>query len=76
MSEEQFTKLLRHYTQHKPFFPFVVELNDGQRLLITTPAVAFAGGAAGFIDDTDGALVDFTCDRVVTIAPAHAEAAP
>jgi hypothetical protein len=67
MSEEHFTKLLREYTQRKPFVPFVVETKDGRRIVVDNSAVAFGAGVAGFISENDG-LVDFSCDEVRSIA--------
>jgi hypothetical protein len=66
MSNERFTELLRHFTRHEPFIPFVVEMNDGRRLIIDSPAVAFAEGGAGYLSDEDG-LVDFSADQVRAI---------
>ena len=57
----QFDTLLRQYIKKDPFSPFFVELDDGQRILIRKPSVAFGGGSASFIDlDGDGALVGFS----------------
>lgn len=63
MSEELFTTKLRDFTKRRPFIPFIVELVDGNRITVDTPAVAFGGGAAGFISETDG-LVGFRCEEV------------
>lgn len=71
MSEEQFTKLLREYTQRKPFIPFEVELLDGRRIVVNSPAMGFGGGAAGLITDRNG-LVDFRCEEVQNMTPIHA----
>jgi hypothetical protein len=68
MSEEQFTNSLRELTYRKPFVPFLVELKDGRRILVPKPAVAFGGGVAGFLSDTDG-LVDFEASEVVAFSP-------
>jgi hypothetical protein len=69
MSEEQFTKSLRELTYRKPFVPFFVELQDGRRILVENPAVAFGGGVAGFISETEG-LVGFEASEVQAFARA------
>jgi hypothetical protein len=74
MSEELFTKTLREFTQRKPFVPFFVELMDGRRILVDYPSLAFAGGAAGFISETD--VLRFSHEEVRSISPATAEANP
>jgi hypothetical protein len=74
MSEEIFTKTLRAYTQRKPFLPFIVQLVDGRRIVVEHPGVAFGGGVAGFVSDSEG-LVGFSCDEVSSIDPVPAEAA-
>jgi hypothetical protein len=68
MNEQEFTAALRRLTQQRPFIPFIVEMTDGRRLVIDHPAVAFGGGAAGFLSESDG-LVDFCCEDVHSIAP-------
>ena len=72
MSEEQFTNSLREFIHRKPFLPFLVELMDGQRIIVDYPSVAFSGGAAGFLSEDDG-LIDFSCDRVRYMAYITAE---
>jgi hypothetical protein len=74
MTEELCTQQLREFVHRQPFQPFVVELLDGQSLLIDRPAMLFNGGAVGFLSDTDG-LVAFSCDEVRRIALAKWEAA-
>ena len=69
MSEEQFTNTLRELTYRKPFVPFFVELKNGRRILVTHPGVAFGGGVAGFLSETDG-LVDFEASEVEAFSPA------
>ncbi|HXD85512.1 MAG TPA: hypothetical protein VN641_03400 [Urbifossiella sp.] len=60
----EFDATLRRFIQAPNFLPFVVELDDGRRILIRQPALAFGGGMAGFIDSDDGALVDFSHKQV------------
>jgi hypothetical protein len=74
MTEKAFDDTLRRLTRTEPFIPFVVQFADGRRITVETPAVSFGGGAAGFLSDSAG-LVGFSCDEVVAIAPASAEAA-
>jgi len=54
---------LRELTYRKPFVPFYVEFQDGRRILVETTGVAFGGGVAGFISETEG-LVDFAANEV------------
>ena len=63
MTPEQFDEMLRSYVKRRPFFPFVVELTDGRRILIEDRHVGFGGGVAGFINE-DGALDGFSYDKV------------
>jgi hypothetical protein len=74
MNEELFTKTLQEFTQRKPFVPFFVELVDGRRILVDYPSVAFSGGAAGFISETE--VIRFSHEEVRSISPATAEANP
>lgn len=60
----EFDTTLRQFTQAPKFIPFVVELDDGRRILIRQRALAFGGGMAGFIDSDDGAIVDFSHKQV------------
>lgn len=71
MTEDAFTQRLRELTRRKPFIPFVVEMIDGRRITVDHPSVAFGGGAAGFISDSDG-LIDFRCEEVQNMTPIHA----
>jgi uncharacterized membrane protein len=75
MSEEQFTQLLRHFIHRQPFVPFVIELVNGDRIHVDSPAVAFSGPAAGFLDEGEG-LIRFSCEEVRAITPASAEVKP
>ncbi len=74
MTPEQFDETLRSYLKRRPFFPFVVELTDGRRILIEDSHVAFGGGVAGFLSDEDG-LVGFSFDEVRAIQFATPETA-
>ena len=56
----EFDVTLRERLDAEKFAPFFVEMDDGQRILIRVPLLAFGGGSAAFIDAEDGALVDFT----------------
>lgn len=66
MTREQFYSQMRQFIHRQPFVPFIVDLRDGQRLVIKQPNVAFGEEGAGFIDPEDGALVDFSCDDVTS----------
>ena len=60
---EEFDVTLRKLTRGPKFVPFVVELDDGQRLMIRHPGVAFGGGGAALIDLEEG-FIDFTHKEV------------
>ena len=60
----EFDDKLRQLTRGATFTPFVVELEDGRKLLIRHPGVAFGGGGALTIDPDDGGFVDFTHEQV------------
>jgi hypothetical protein len=75
MTEELFTRTLQEFTRRRPFVPFLVELVDGQRIVVDFPSVAFSNGAAGFISESEG-MIPFTCAEVRAISPAAAEANP
>jgi hypothetical protein len=74
MNVDLFTKTLQEFTQRKPFVQFFVELVDGRRILVDYPSVAFSGGAAGFISETE--VIRFSHEEVRSISPATAEANP
>lgn len=73
MSEDQFTAMLRQFTRQRPFIPFVVTLLDGERIIVEEPHVAFGGGAAGFLSDTEGPI-SFRCEQVQSIEHLRVEA--
>jgi hypothetical protein len=60
----EFDETLRKLLKKDTFVPFFVELEDGQRILIRRPVLAFGGGSASFIDSEDGALVGFSHEQV------------
>lgn len=61
----EFDATLRQLLKKESFVPFCVELNDGRRILISQPALAFGGGSASLIDSKDGALLGFSHEQVV-----------
>jgi hypothetical protein len=63
MTEEEFDQTMRSFVKRRPFVPFVVELLNGERIVIANRHVAFGGGAAGFLSRREG-LVDFNHDQV------------
>ena len=74
MTRDRFEQLLRSFLRRQPFEPFVVELREDKQVLIDEPeALAFDGGAAGFIGLADIHL--FRCDEVRAIHPVSQEAA-
>ncbi len=74
MTKEIFTQTLRDFTRRKPFIPFVFEMNDGRRIVIDQPFVAFAEGVAGYLSDEDG-LIDISCEDVRAMTFLSAETA-
>ena len=74
MTPEQFDDTLRSYVKRRPFFPFVVELTDGRRILIGDSHVGFGGGVAGFLNE-EGALDGFSFDEVRSMQFATPETA-
>ncbi len=69
----EFDTTLRQLLKKDTFVPFFVELDDGRRILIREPVLAFGGGSAAFIDREDGALVDFSHDQVIGFHAADQE---
>ena len=61
----QFDETLRRLLKPENFVPFCVKLDDGQKIWIRQPALAFGGGGASFIDPEDGALVSFYHEHVI-----------
>ena len=61
----QFDETVRRLIKQEPFVPFYVEMDDGQRIWIRQPAMAWGGGRASFIDPEDGALVGIDYEHVV-----------
>jgi hypothetical protein len=63
MTEEEFDQTVRSFVKRRPFMPFVVELLDGQRIIVPHRHVAFGGGVAGFLNLKEG-LMGFSKDDV------------
>jgi hypothetical protein len=66
MTPEQVEEKIIQLIHRQPFFPFVVEMTDGQLLEIPHPRLAINGGGAVFIGP-DGGFVDFEFNRVRSI---------
>jgi hypothetical protein len=75
MTAEEFDQTMRSFVKRRPFFPFVVELLNGERIVVPFPEVGFGGGVAGFRSDEDG-LVDFAHHEVRSIHLLECEATP
>jgi hypothetical protein len=71
----EFDVRLRERLNAKIFMPFYVELDNGERILIREPRLAFGGGVAAFIDSQDGALVDFNHRETIGFRTAGMEVA-
>jgi hypothetical protein len=63
MTAEEFDQTMRSFVKRRPFLPFVVELLDGERIVVANRHVAFGGGTAGFLSRKEG-LVDFNHEQV------------
>lgn len=72
MTHPEFENTLRAYMRQRPFLPFVIKLNDGRRITVEEPAVAYNGGAAAYITEEDG-IVDFSFDEVESMAALQVE---
>lgn len=68
-----FDSTLRKWLKEDAFVPFFVELDDGKRILIRQPVLAFGGSSASFIDSEDGALVGFSHKQVIGFRSANQE---
>ena len=76
MTQEAFEDSLRSFLRREPFQQFVVELLDGQRILIDLPhTVAMGGGGACFISP-DYDMHTFACEQVRDIRPLNGEVVP
>ena len=65
MTVKQVEEKLTELVHHEPFVPFVVELNDGESLVIPHPPAFDENGAVYF--GADGGLVDFWFKNVRSI---------
>jgi hypothetical protein len=67
MNQETLENTLRRLMRRRPFFPFSIELDSGDRIEVDAPdSMAWGGGAAGFLSST-GEPTLFRCDQVVRI---------
>jgi hypothetical protein len=73
MTPEQVEAKVIQLIHREPFVPFVVEMTDGQSLVIPHPRLAINGGGAGFIGP-EGGIVDFEFKMVRAIRAYDAEA--
>ena len=74
MPAEQFQNRLRSFLQREPFQPFIVELEEGEAIVVDDPdALAMGGGAAGYIGPKD--VYFFNHEQVRSIHLAAQEAA-
>jgi hypothetical protein len=72
MTNDEFEQQLRTWVRRQPFLPFAVVLLDGERVEVDSPeALAFDGGAAGFIEP-DGVVRFFKSGQVREIVPTAA----
>ena len=69
MTAEEFDQTIRSFAKRRPFFPFVVELLNGERIVVPFPRVA------DFRSDEEG-LVEFSFSKVSSIHVLEYEAAP
>jgi hypothetical protein len=66
MEKEAFEDTLRRYLRHQPFLPFVVELENGEQIVVGQPSIAFCEGFALFLNPADE-LVEFGHEEVHSI---------
>lgn len=67
MTPEQVEAKVIQLIHREPFVPFVVELTDGQSLVIPHARLSINGGGAGFFG-LDGGIVDFEFKTVRAIS--------
>ena len=67
LDPNQFDETLRRLIKPETFVPFYIELDDGQKIWIKQPTLAFGGGGASFLDPDDGAMVSFYHEHVVAV---------
>jgi hypothetical protein len=73
MTQDAVEDSLRHYLRSEPFQEFIVELLDGQRIVIDGPhTVSMGGGGACFITPTYD-LYTFSCEQIREIRPLNGE---
>jgi len=72
MTIKQVEDKLTELVHREPFIPFVVELNDGQTLIVPHPPAFDENGAVFF--GSDGGLVDFWFNNVRSIRFLSSEA--
>jgi hypothetical protein len=64
MTQETFENTLRTLMRRRPFFPFAVELDNGERIEVDAPnSVVWGGGTAGYLN-ADGEPYLFKCTQV------------
>jgi hypothetical protein len=63
MNQEQFQQTLREFIRREPFRPFVVELVNGDPIIVVEPTVAFGSRKAGYLSPNMD-ILEFTCDQV------------
>jgi hypothetical protein len=64
MTRETFDDTLRTLMRRRPFFPFAVELDNGERIEVdASNSVAFDGGGAAFLNE-HGEPSFFNCEQV------------
>jgi hypothetical protein len=73
MTQETFEDALRSFLRSEPFQQFIVELLDGQEIVIDAPhTVAMGGGGACFMSPTYD-FYTFSCEQVRDIRPLNGE---
>ena len=72
MTIKQVEEKLTELVHREPFIPFVVDMNNGESIIVPHPPAFDENGAVFF--GTDGGLVDFWFRNVKKIRPFTAEA--
>jgi hypothetical protein len=56
MKREQFDQVTRAFLKRRPFQPFVIECDDGQRFIVPEPAALHSYGGSATYFHADGEL--------------------
>jgi hypothetical protein len=63
MAPDLFEQELRRFIRARPFYNFVIEMNDGRTIVVDQPTAAINSGGAGLVD-ADGEIQFIEGDQV------------